>query len=404
MLKNTYRTLIGFMMGALLITGAPISSYGETGQGDIEKAQSKKETLEQEKKKTQERLTELQGLKADVNTYMTKLDAELEQIAGEIAELDAEAADVEQRITVTQGELQEASDVAQRQYEDMKLRIKYMYEQSDSTFIDMILGSESLTQLLNRSEYVGKITIYDRQQLNEYEQLQHEIEEKRDSLNAQQEQLADLREIAQAKQDSAQALLADKQTELKGYEAKIGDAQSRISEYEAEIKKQEDTIKAIEAEIKRREEEARRKAQEAGQSYETVNLGDIHFIWPVPSSTRITSNYGDRESPTEGASTMHKGIDIGAASGSDIIASADGEVIISMYSASAGNYIMLNHGGGVYTVYMHASKLLVNVGDTVKQGDVIAKVGSTGYSTGPHLHFGIRANGSYTNPRNYVSP
>lgn len=160
----------------------------------------------------------------------------------------------------------------------------------------------------------------------------------------------------------------------------------------------------MEAEIKRKEEEARKAAEAAGKKYNTVSIGNIKFIWPCPSSSRVTSPFGGRSSPTEGASSNHQGMDIGASSGSNIIAAAAGEVIISTYSYSAGNYIMINHGGGVYTVYMHCSQLLASKGDKVTQGQVIAKVGSTGYSTGPHLHFGIRVNGSYVNPANYVSP
>ena len=151
-------------------------------------------------------------------------------------------------------------------------------------------------------------------------------------------------------------------------------------------------------------EEARKKAQEEGKTYTTADLGNISFKWPCPASSRITSQFGDRESPTEGASSNHKGIDIGAASGSDILAAASGTVVIATYSYSAGNYIMIDHGGGVSTVYMHCSQLLAAEGDEVSQGQVIAKVGSTGYSTGPHLHFGIRSDGSYVNPLNYVSP
>ena len=105
-----------------------------------------------------------------------------------------------------------------------------------------------------------------------------------------------------------------------------------------------------------------------------------------------------------GASSNHKGVDIGASSGADILAAASGQVVIATYSYSAGNYIMIDHGGGVSTVYMHCSQLLVSQGEEVSQGQVIGKVGSTGYSTGPHLHFGIRSGGSYVNPLSYVSP
>ena len=180
------------------------------------------------------------------------------------------------------------------------------------------------------------------------------------------------------------------------------------------IAAQENQIKSIEAEIKRKEEEARKKAEEekkeaaaankAAQTYKTVSLGDISFTWPCPASGRITSGFGGRKSPTKGASSNHQGIDISAPTGTSIVAAAAGEVVIATYSSSAGNYVMISHGGGVYTVYMHASSLLVSQGQSVKKGQTIAKVGSTGYSTGSHLHFGVRVNGSYVNPTKYVSP
>ena len=108
--------------------------------------------------------------------------------------------------------------------------------------------------------------------------------------------------------------------------------------------------------------------------------------------------------PTAGASSNHKGIDISASTGSSIVAAAGGTVSIATYSYSAGNYVVVNHGNGLSTVYMHCSQLLVSAGDTVKAGQTIAKVGSTGYSTGSHLHFAVRKNGSYVNPSSYVSP
>lgn len=370
----------------------------------LDEAKKKKTSLEEEKKKTEAVLKNLESLKNDAAAYVKTLDANLESLNDELSRLDTEIAEKEGEISNTQEELSEAKQVEKKQYESMKLRIKYMYEKGDSSYVDLLMQAKSLSELLNKAEYIGKISAYDRQMLNEYAAVKEEIAEKEKSLEAERAALLSLQEETEARQASVEQLLSAKQAELKKYESQINAAEGQLSEYEKDIKAQEDSIKAIEAEIKRKEEEAKKKAEASGQTYKTKNLGDISFTWPCPSSSRITSNFGSRSSPTEGASSDHKGIDIGASTGSNIVAAADGEVVVSTYSYSAGNYVMINHGGGVYTVYMHASKLLVSVGDSVKKGQTIAKVGSTGYSTGPHLHFGIRVNGTYVNPRQYVSP
>lgn len=125
-------------------------------------------------------------------------------------------------------------------------------------------------------------------------------------------------------------------------------------------------------------------------------------MWPATQGTRISSPFGRRSAPVAGASTFHKGIDIPCPSGSDIVAAESGTVLIATYSSSAGNYVMINHGNGIMTVYMHNSQLCVSVGQQVSKGQVIAKAGSTGYSTGPHCHFGVKLNGEYVNPVNFL--
>lgn len=261
-----------------------------------------------------------------------------------------------------------------------------------------------MSELLNKAEYISKISEYDRNQLDKYVAIKEDIEQKEIRLEQEKAELLTLQESTEAKHASVEQLLSEKEKELKNYESQIANAEAQASQYQAEIAAQEAQIAQMEAELKRQEEEARRKAEAQGQTYKTVSIGDITFTWPCPASSRITSYFGSREAPTEGASTNHKAVDIGASTGTDIIAAADGQVSIATYSASAGNYIMLNHGGGVTTVYMHCSKLLVSAGESVKKGQVIAKVGSTGYSTGPHLHFGVRVNGTYVDPLQYVSP
>jgi murein DD-endopeptidase MepM/ murein hydrolase activator NlpD len=127
------------------------------------------------------------------------------------------------------------------------------------------------------------------------------------------------------------------------------------------------------------------------------------FCFPAPSYTRISDDYGERVHPVLGVTMFHNGVDMAAPSGSPILAAYDGEVVAAAYSGSMGNYVMIDHGDGLYTIYMHASALYVSKGQTVTKGQNIAAVGSTGRSTGPHLHFGVRLNGSYVSPWGYIS-
>jgi len=388
---------------ALTLSVAAIQPAYATKQ-DVEAARKKAGSLEQEKKEVEEALKGLEGLKSDAAAYVKKLDGELLRVNDELDELSGQITEKEAEISSTQAELETAKQVEADQYAAMKLRIKYMYEQGDTSFLDMLLQSENLMQMFNRAEYIRKISEYDRQKMDEFVATKEAIADHEVKLSAEHEELVQLQDQTKAKQQSVETLLAKKNQELKSFESQINAAQGQISAYEKDIQAQENKVKQLEAEIKRKEEEARKAAEVAGKQYKVTNLGDINFKWPCPSSGRITSAFGGRSSPTEGASSNHQGVDIGAASGTDIVAAASGTVVISTYSYSAGNYIMINHGGGVYTVYMHCSSLLASEGQQVVQGQTIAKVGSTGYSTGPHLHFGIRAGGSYVNPLQYVSP
>ncbi len=388
--------------GVLLLLCLSFPAYGTKKELEAEK--EKTSVIEEEKKKVEDTLKNLEGQKADTESYVRQLDQEMAAISSQLEELSGQIADKESEIAVTQEELSAAQEAEVQQYDAMKLRIKYMYEKGDTTFIDLILESKSISQLLNRAEYISQISQYDRQMLDEYAATRQTIADNEAKLESERADLLALQESTQAKHNSVEELLAAKEEQLKSYEMQIASAQSQINAYEQDLAAQESKIRQIEEEMQKAEEEARKKAESSGTSYTVKSLGNTKFIWPCPSSSRITSAFGGRESPTEGASSNHQGIDIGASTGSDIVAAADGVVTIATYSASAGNYVMLSHGGGVSTVYMHCSSLNVSEGQSVTQGQVIAKVGSTGYSTGPHLHFGIRSGGSYVNPSNYVSP
>lgn len=394
------------ILGMMLVLALTVCGGGRAyaTKQEVNDTKNKVTSLEKEKERVEKSLKNLEGLKSDAATYVKRLDEEVEQIDEELTGLAEQIETKEADIDATKLALEEARQTEQQQYADMKLRIKYMYERGDSSYLDLLLQATDMVQLLNRAEYIQKISEYDRRKMDEYVESKEQIAAHEARLEKEHQELLELQEETLAKQQSVETLLAAKTKELDQFKTQIEDAKEQITAYEKDIKEQEDRIKKLEAEIKRKEEEARKAAEAAGKKYNTVSLGDIKFTWPCPSSSRITSEFGAREQPTAGASTNHKGIDIGAKSGSAILAAADGTVVVSTYSYSAGNYIMINHGGGVYTVYMHCSALLTSEGQTVKKGETIAKVGSTGYSTGPHLHFGIRSGGTYLNPLHYVSP
>lgn len=412
------------------IPTAMASSY----QNQIDEAKDKKQELEDKKKALESKLKKLETKKNDILTYIESLDKELADLTNQIADLNDEIEAVNDQLETTKKKLKEAEATEENQYETMKKRIQYMYENGETSMIEVLLSAENIADLLNQVEYVSEITDYDNSLLERYQETKKNVADTKTELEATLEEKNLLNDELTMNQDALEQMMSDKQTELAKYENHISAAETLSSEYDQQIADQENMVEELlekerkrieeeerkrkeEEERKRKEEEEKKKQEQAQQNSSnsssnnsssgnssSTNVSANGFLWPVPSSGRITCGFGYRNQPTSGASTYHQGIDIGASSGSNIVAAKSGTVVTASYNVAAGNYIMISHGGGIYTVYMHCSKLLVSVGDTVDRGDVIALVGSTGVSTGPHLHFGVSINGSYVDPRKYVSP
>ncbi|WFR56856.1 peptidoglycan DD-metalloendopeptidase family protein [Anaerocolumna sp. AGMB13025] len=400
---------------------------------EIDKAKDAKSDLERKKQETESRLSELEKEKGDILKYIEELDKELSNLADEIDSLNGDIKKTGVSLENAKKELKAAKAVEQEQYNIMKKRIQYMYENGNTEYIEIIMKSDTISDMLNQVEYMSKITEFDNNLLDNYKKLKQDVADKEKKLEAKVAELNALKEELTYEQGTVKKLASDKNKELAKYEASIDETQALSADYTNKLNEQEDLIEQLleaerkrveeeerkkkEAEERRRKEEERKRQEEAAKNnndseqnddsgQDTSSGGPVNtggFTWPCPSSTRITSTFGNREQPTEGASTYHKGIDIGASTGSNIVAAGSGSVVTAAYSVSAGNYIMIYHGDGVYTVYMHCSKLLVSVGDEVTKGQTIALVGSTGISTGSHLHFGVTVNGTYVNPLNYVS-
>ena len=197
-------------------------------------------------------------------------------------------------------------------------------------------------------------------------------------------------------QESLETLISEKQTEIDAYQADINDKEAVLKAYEAEIAARNAEIKALEDAVK-----AEQAALEAASNPKRTYDGGM-FAWPAPSYTRISDDYGNRIHPTLGVNRFHNGVDMAAPGGSPILAAYNGTVVAAAYNSSMGNYIMIDHGDNLFTIYMHASALYVSKGAEVVKGQKIAAVGTTGRSTGNHLHFSVRLNGNYVSPWGYL--
>ena len=378
----------------------------ENTSTSLKEAQQEKAALEKALEDAKQTINELQESKGDVQEKVNDLNTQLMNISSQITALENRLAQKNQELTEkkdqiedTKSQLEDAKKQEEQQYADMKVRIQFMYENAQESYFEALFSSESFSDFLNSAEYIIQIQEYDRKKLNEYqdtvdyiENVEKQLEEDYATLEEIKKEVEQEKASVEQEKASVAALMKQRETELAGIEGNIDSAQSDADYYAAEIKAQEEII----AEIKRIEAE-----KAAAGKQDNPYTGGV-FTWPCPSSTRVTSDYGTRVSPMGGASSNHKGIDIGASGGAAIVAAADGTVTTASYSSAAGNYVMIDHGGGLYTVYMHASALLVSPGQTVSAGQTIAQVGSTGISTGNHLHFGVSLNGSYVSPWSYL--
>ncbi|HJB08049.1 MAG TPA: peptidase M23, partial [Candidatus Enterocloster faecavium] len=223
---------------AVCLGAGSFLAYGEVGSQEMEEAQGKVSVLEEEMAKTEETLKELEALKADTAAYVRSLDANLNELNGQLTALSEDIDAKEEEIRQAGLELEAAKEKESSQYESMKLRIKYMYEAGDTAFLDLILQSESVEQLLNRTEYVNQITKYDRDMLEQYRQIKGQVAAQEQALEEEHGELLSLQEETEAKQNSVEQLMADKQAELASYNSQIASAQADLEEYQADLEAQ----------------------------------------------------------------------------------------------------------------------------------------------------------------------
>lgn len=353
------------------------------------------ENLNQQKEETQEKLEEANSQLEYVQTEMSntlvqiqELDDKIRQYEQENTDLLSKLQELETSITETTEKLETVTQEYEKKSKQLEDRLVALYEAGDIAYLDVLLSANSLSDFLSLYYAMIEIAEYDNQLIDKVEQQKDEIDLAKRKLENETAEV----KILKAKAEQTEVVLKNTKTLQQGYIEKLSEDEKKLNE---EIQQYKDDTARIEAKI----------LEIANQNQEfNIQYTGGTMIWPVAiSGTGITSYYGSREHPIAGVVRFHQGIDIGNTGfGAPVVAVADGVVTYAGWLGSYGNCVMVYHGDGITTLYGHGQQVLTQNGAEVKQGDVIMQTGSTGNSTGPHLHFEIRINGSTTNPLNYV--
>lgn len=346
-----------------------------------------KQQIEANKKKNQEYVNKIKALgteEAQIKAEVVELNTEIGALTTNIEDLKVKIEDKKTVIQQTQDELAVAKDDESKQYDAAKYHIKYMYENSRESYIKKLLEAESITDLYKRFEYMKAMVSYDKEMFNKLEAVREDIEVKESNL---QKDLVSLNTYSEDL--NAQLSSLDNRRVLKT--SKLNELGKLKTQYENEKEDLTDANKELEKKLKAE------LAKFAAQQYAGGEMA-----WPVPGYYRLSSPFGWRNDPFTGERWYHYGIDIPAPKGTNVVAANSGTVITAGWIRGYGNTVIIAHGGGVVTLYGHNSALVVKKGDVVSRGQTIAKVGSTGRSTGNHSHFEVRVNQKYQNPINYV--
>ena len=347
--------------------------------------QTQQQDLQNQIQQSNEELEEVQSQLSENLQQIEKLDERIRESESKIEKLDAQVKALQEEI----GNIQSQLEVAQKNYEKqkgiMEKRLVAIYESGDTKYLDVLLKSSNISEFLSNYYLITEIASVDKDLLNEVETEKKEIELAKQKLEKNQETLA----TALQTQTKTATVLQNTKALRENYISRLSDEEKAKQQKIDEMTAQYEIVNHQILEL-------------AKQGLDTAYIGGV-LAWPVPGYTKITSNYGMRVHPITGQYKLHTGVDISAPIGANFVAANDGIVTKAEYNTAYGNMVIIDHGGGISTLYAHGSEILVTVGQTVKRNEAILKVGSTGYSTGPHAHFEVRINGVVTNPIEYIT-
>ena len=396
LMKKVY-SVIAIIIIALMVLGlfSGIILAGTTAnaEGSVDSMQRQLDELAQKKEKLENELNVISEKKETELKKKSIIDEQINATYSEIDVLDQMISTLDSKLDAAEQELELAQQKLDENIELSKQRIRSSYEQGDASILEIIAQSKSLHDLIARVEIIGNITKKDNDVISS-------VKESRDTIAAKR---AEIKEDKEQNEKAASQLESKKQQ----LEKKQNVSEQLIDDMNSSEESKKRAIleaEAAEAELQNEIRAALSSSSSSSDGTTVVDNGD--FRWPLDSKYRnITSKFGYRTHPTTGVYKLHSGCDISSSGiyGASIYAAKGGTVIKAGYNTGYGNYVVIDHGDGYATLYGHASSLNVSAGSIVSKGDVIAYVGSTGYSTGPHLHFEIMKNGEYNNPLDYFS-
>ncbi|MDO5724899.1 MAG: peptidoglycan DD-metalloendopeptidase family protein [Tissierellia bacterium] len=367
-----------------------------------------KDKVKESEKLEQEKAEEVGNIKSEVNKVsndIDKLDNQIQSSTEALLKVEKELQELAEAIEINNKKLHEARNNLDEKQEMLTKRLRVSYMRGNVSNLEVILGSNSVEDLLMRYDILERVANQDKN-LIDFTNRQIKVIDETEKLLAQQliEQKQKKAELEERK-SQLEAATAEKKSYMDNLVTDLKLAEAEYDKFVEQTKSINAQITKLEAELeakRKAEEERRKRAQEAKNQQYQGKLGNGELLWPLPGYNRITSYYGLRNHPIFKVPKFHSGIDIGAPSGTPIVAAEEGIVISASRKGGYGYCIMVSHGDGVVTLYAHCSGFNASVGQYVNRGQTIAYVGNSGYSTGPHLHFEVRINGNTTDPLGWL--
>ena len=369
-----------------------VSNNENTNKVNTLSLNEQKEQVEQELAKAEEQLTYVQEELSESIVQLQEMDDKINEYQKTLDEVNSKYQELQIKVEESEKQLEEAQEKYDKKLNLLKKRMVALYKYGDTKYLDVLMNSKNIIDFVSKYYVVQKIAEYDSKTIEQLEEAKLELQKINNQLEEDKAQM----KLTKVEAEKQTVVLTNTRTVYENHKNSLSESEKQLNAQIETFKKQQQELENL------------IRYTISGSTYELKYSGGV-MIWPTLESSYITSPYGSRLHPIQGVIKNHDGIDIGGATGNPVYAAADGIVIYSQFNTGGyGNMIMIDHGINengvkVVTLYGHGNKLLKNVGDTVKQGDVIMEMGSTGNSTGPHVHFEVRENGTPVDPKNYLS-